>query len=231
MDPVDVLEFATDAARMIRSSAAPEVLLEEACRLVGVPLGEPGDSLAVQVTRLVEESGEKRQDLYEFLRARRGTLYLNRHNEGWGTSPGAVEGDVYEPDSEIPELLASLNSDQVRGRRANLLRQGPWPFAVGRREIVHYIEGELEGGGFVDLPDTARALIDYPLEKPVLFEFKTGREGWYLWDVLTAFADQYARIYQQPERFGVWGHDLSDLWIELLYYYPDLRLIYPTVGS
>jgi hypothetical protein len=83
----------------------------------------------------------------------------------------------------------------------------------------------------VEMPETVRGLIDYPLDKPVLFSIEVGKPPWYLWDILTAFADEYVRIYQQPARYGVWGHDLSDLWIERLFYYPERRLIYPFVGS
>ena len=39
------------------------------------------------------------------------------------------------------------------------------------------------------------------------------------------------RLYEQPEQYGIWGADLSSLWIEDLVYYPDHQLIYPHVGS
>ena len=76
-----------------------------------------------------------------------------------------------------------------------------------------------------------RGLIDYPLERPCLFTINVGEEPWSVWDVCCAFAEQYARIYEQPERYGVWGHDLSDLWIERLLYFPEKKLIYPHMGS
>lgn len=57
------------------------------------------------------------------------------------------------------------------------------------------------------------------------------KEPWYLWDILLVFSDQYARIYEDSERFGVWGHDLDDLWIDQLLYYPQKRLIYPRLSS
>src|SRR5262245_36826201 len=123
MDPVDILTMAVDAARMIRSSAAPSALLEEACRRVGVPLGEPGESLAVQVTRLVEGAAEQRGELYAFLREHRGPLYLNRHNEGWGHVAASPAPD-YEPDPEIPELLAYVGTPEAKSRRVNFLKQG-----------------------------------------------------------------------------------------------------------
>jgi hypothetical protein len=83
----------------------------------------------------------------------------------------------------------------------------------------------------VQQPPVVRGLVNYPVEGPVLFSIEAGAKPWYLWDILTAFSDQYSRIYEDPARFGVWGHDLEDLWIEGLSYYPGKRLIYPTIGS
>ena len=70
-----------------------------------------------------------------------------------------------------------------------------------------------------------------PSERPCLFTVDVGEEPWSVWDICYAFAEQYARIYEQPEQYGIWGHDLSDLWIERLLYFPEKRLIYPHVGS
>lgn len=85
---------------------------------------------------------------------------------------------------------------------------------------------EVEG-----LPTTVRGLIDYPLERPCLFTIHAGEEPWSVWDICCAFAEQYTRIYEQPEKYGIWGHDLTDLWIERLLYFPEKGLIYPHVGS
>ncbi len=80
-------------------------------------------------------------------------------------------------------------------------------------------------------PAMTRGLIDDPLEKPVLFPIRLDSYGWELWDIFCAFADQYASIYEQPQRYGVRGHDYSNLWIELLYYYPDRNVIRPYIGT
>src|SRR5581483_3907469 len=72
----------------------------------------------------------------------------------------------------------------------------------------------------VKFPAMTRGLIDDPLEQPELFPIRLDSYGWELWDIFCAFADQYASIYEQPQRYGVRGHDYSNLWIELLYYYP-----------
>jgi hypothetical protein len=49
------------------------------------------------------------------------------------------------------------------------------------------------------LPLTVRALIDYPVQVPVLFTIETGSPPWSVWDICNAFADQYARIYERAE--------------------------------
>jgi hypothetical protein len=224
MNPVDILTMAVDSARMIRNAADPDAVLAAASRLVGCPPGDPAEPLATRITRLVEGAGERRTELYEFLRTTRGSLYLNRNTEGWDEgSPVAP----YEPDPEIPELLAFIDSEEGKSRKVDILGEHMGAFAVGPREVVHYIHLEHEE----EQPTTVRGLIDYPLEKAVLFPIETGVAPWYLWDILSAFADQYARIYEEPQRFEVWGHDLSDLWIERLFYFPQKKLIYPFVGS
>ena len=81
------------------------------------------------------------------------------------------------------------------------------------------------------LPATVRGLIDYPLEVPVLFPIEAGPEPWPLWDICCAFAAQYVKIYEQPERYGVWGHDMADLWIDQMDYYPDHELFHAVMGS
>jgi hypothetical protein len=229
MDPVDVLTMAVDAARMIRSAADPDATLAEACRLVGCRPAAPAEPVSLVVARLVEAAGENRAALGDFLRGRRGPLYMNRHDKGWGRVVG--DGGDYEPDPEVAELVEYVESEAARGRRIDLAGERMGAFAVGPRAVVHYISGETLDGQPVELPPAVRGLIDYPLDKPVLFTIETGQEPWSLWDVWTAFADQYGRIYEQPDRYGVWGHDMDDLWIERMFYYPDRRLVYPYVGS
>jgi hypothetical protein len=224
MDPVDILDMALNAARMIRSSRAPDDVLAEACRRMRCgPFGDE-EPRSVRVTRLIEEAGPRREELMAFLREHCGPLYLNRH-EGWGDEQTLVL--PYEPDAEVPDLLEYVEAHNAEQQRRSLFDDGFPPFKIGTREAVHYIEFE-EG---VAMPETVRGLIDYPLEKPVLFAIEVGKTPWFLWDILSAFADQYALIYQEAQRFGVWGHDLSDLWIERLFYYPERALIYPYVGS
>lgn len=221
MDPVDILTMAVDAARMIRSAPDPEAVLREACQRVGCSESDETEPLSVRVTRLVESAGERRTELYEFLQTQRGPLYLNRP---MAEREGA--GGTREPDPEAQALREYVESEEAEEHAIDLLGEGPWPYAIGSREIVYYIELE-----DVEQPKVARGLIDYPLEVPVLFSIDLRNEMWSLWDILSAFSDQYAWIYENAEQFGVWGHDLADLWIEQLFYYPRKQPIYPFIGS
>jgi hypothetical protein len=222
MDTVDVLTMAVDVARVIRSAADPEAVLRAACHLVGCAAGDGTEPLSLRVTRLVECAGERRGELNDYLRTRRGPLYLNRPPAGReeGTSVSR------EPDPEAQALLAHVESEEGKKSAIDLLGDTACPYKVGSREIVRYVEFEE-----VEQPKVVRGLIDYPLDRPVVFSIDLKSEMWYLWDILSAFSDQYARIYEDAERFGVWGHDLDDLWIERLFYYPQEQEIYPFVGS
>jgi hypothetical protein len=221
MDTVDVLAMAVDVARMIRSAADPEAVFMEACHVAGCSPGASSEPFSLRVARLVENAGERRGEMNEVLRNRRGPLYLNRPFEPEGT---AVE--VPESDPELSDLLDYVADDEEEENAIDLLGEGMPPYKIGSREIVEYINLE-----DVEQPQVVRGLVDYPVERPVLFSIEVGPKPWYLWDLLTAFSDQYARIYEDPARFQVWGHDLDDLWIEGLSYYPEKRLIYPTIGS
>src|SRR5262249_24915171 len=133
MDPVDILEMAVNAACMIRSSTNPQGLLAEAYRRFGGQLADPDEPLPLRITRLIEAAGERRSELHEFLRQHRGPLYLNRPDERWTE---ADDAPPYEPDPEIPELLAHVQSEEARKNALNLFGKAFPPFALGRREVV-----------------------------------------------------------------------------------------------
>jgi hypothetical protein len=131
----------------------------------------------------------------------------------------------------------------VRSRRAE---RGEWferdlivEARNGRRVRLPYRgRSELAPGGTIKevdlgaLPVTARGLIDYPVENPVVFDLVIGYEPWAIWAICCAFADQYDRILGVPRRLGGLRVGVpNDLWIERLTFYPPDRLIYPWIGS
>jgi hypothetical protein len=249
MDPVDVLTAAVHAAQLIRSGKDPEKIIAGAYKSIRIRRPEDGDeSLAVRIARLTELAGEKRDKLMQYLNKQAGPLPLNRPPKGWG---GAVEpGAAEEADAEAVELVEYAEDEEESARDMT----GDFPsFSVAQKQVSGYFggrtiivrkgkrlteeqAGEIRAGDSIEmeeegLPSTVRGLIDYPLERPCLFTIEVGEEPWSLWDICCAFADQYARIYEEPEKYGVWGHDMTDLWIERLLYFPEKQLIYPHVGS
>jgi hypothetical protein len=251
MDPVDVLTIAVHAAQLIRSGTDPENALVEAYKALKLKgPGDGDDSLAVRIVRLADAAGAKRDQLIKFLTKQAGPLPLNRPPKGWG---GAVEPAVAtdeQADAEAEELVDYAEAEEESAREM----MGDFPsFSVAEKRVSGYFggrtiiirkgkrlteeqAGEIRVGDSIEtenegLPTVVRGLIDYPLERPCLFTIPVGEEPWSVWDICCAFAEQYARIYEQPEKYGVWGHDLTDLWIERLLYFPKKKLIYPHVGS
>lgn len=252
MDPVDVLTVAVHAAQLVRSGNDPEKALSEAYHALGLARPDDGDdSLAVRIARLADSAGVKRDELVRFLNTQAGPLPLNRPDSGWGGAiEPAADQDESETDPEVAELMqyAEAEEDSARemmgdfpafsvaekrvggwfGGRTIIVRKGKrlTEEQAGKVRDGDSIETESEG-----LPTTVRALIDYPLERPCLFTIHVGDEPWSVWEICCAFAEQYRRIYEQPEKYGIWGHDLTDLWIEGLLYYPEKNLIFPLIGS
>jgi hypothetical protein len=65
--------------------------------------------------------------------------------------------------------------------------------------------------------------VDYPLSRPdrSLAEYtftRSRKNGWTLDNVVSAIRSIYRQIYKNAEKYGVWGHDISDLVIEEIRY-------------
>jgi hypothetical protein len=255
MDPVDVLTLAVTAAQVIRSLNNPEGAIAGGYELLGRALpGDQDEPMAIRVARLMTEAGERRRELLDYLRASPGARLLNRPAEG-ALASGAVEVKAVPiaPDPEAIRLLGLSEEGQLE--EFPMLPPGFAPFEIGTRRAGGWFDENLVlvasgirkerwfDTGFIPdqcavsevridpLPDTVRGLIDYPLRVPVLFSIATGAPPWTVWDICCAFADQYERIYEHPGRYGVWGHDLADLWIDGLSYCPEEKLILPLISS
>jgi hypothetical protein len=251
MDPVDVLTVAVHAAQLIRSGTDPEEALRGGYKALGLKRPDDGDDpIAVRIVRLADAASAKCDKLIEFLNKQASPLPLNRPKKGWGGAIESAAAEQDEAEAEAEELVNyaeaeegsaremmgnfpafSVSQKRVGGRfggRTVIIRKG--------KRLTEEQAGEIRAGDSIDtekegLPTTVRGLIDYPLERQCLFTIDVGEEPWSVWDICCAFAEQYTRIYEHPEKYGIWGHDLSDLWIERLLYFPEKRLIYPHVGS
>ena len=72
-------------------------------------------------------------------------------------------------------------------------------------ELCHHLEG-----------GPLTIALTYPLEKPYVVNLGGGEGGRFLWlgTVLWHVAKGYEEVYKDPEKYGVWGHGLSDLYLE-----------------
>jgi hypothetical protein len=251
MDPVDVLTVGAHAAQLIRSGKDPEKIIRGAYKALKLTRPDDGDdSLALRIVRLTEAAGGERDKLMQYLDKHSGPLPLNRPPKGWGGAVEPAAAVEVADDAEAAELVEYVESEEesardmtgdfpsfsVAEKRVSGIFGGRTIITRKGKKLTEKQAGEVRAGDSISmekegLPTTVRGLIDYPLERPCLFTIKVGEEPWSLWDVCVAFADQYARIYEQPDRYGIWGHDMTDLWIERLLYYPEHKLIYPHMGS
>jgi hypothetical protein len=248
MEPTEILTMAQNAAQLIRTVEDRERMLASAYSVFErQPPMDQDDPFAVRITRLMTEAGDRRRDVLDYLRSQAKGL-LNRPPGGWSNTPREEKIDA---DSGALELVDYVEQAAENGR--DILPDSFGAFSLANRSMLAtfggrtIIErdgkrlsceeaGEPRGGDRYHfekegLPSSVRGLIDYPLQVPLLFTIETGKEPWSVWDICAAFADQYAIIYEHPQRYGVWGHDLSDLCLERLLFFPERKLIYPHVGS
>lgn len=68
-------------------------------------------------------------------------------------------------------------------------------------------------GTFNKLPPnkTYTLIIGYPLNNPAKIEVKTGKTGMGVANLLAKIGESYRNVYDNAERFGIWGHDIDDL--------------------
>jgi hypothetical protein len=232
MDPTDLLRLAAQAAQAIRMAGDLDSGLTAGYTFLDQnPPRDKKDDPAVRIARLVCAAGERRADLLQHLWSlpHGGALLLNRPDE-------EPNEDLAEPDAEAERLYKIVNSS--KHKRLDMMEDGFPSFSIVRREVGGTFGGRwVSGKGGVmryksdNLPESVRGLIDYPLEVPVVFPINAGSEPWSIWDICCAFAEQYVRVYEHPHRYGVWGHDIGDLWIEGLEYFPKEKLIYAHIGS
>jgi hypothetical protein len=232
MGSVDLLYLSASAALGLRCNGDPEAGIAEGYKFLGRrPPRDKDDALAVRIARLICGAGERRADQLQFLWGRPKYQALLEQEESQ-----EPEEELIEPDPEAERLYKVVCRRRVKKRE--MLADGFGGFHVSLRECAGGFGGRWvqRKSGWMrykpdGLPERVRGLIDYPLEVPALFPIEVGKEPWSLWRICCAFADQYVRIYEHPDRYGVWGHDLADLCIESLDYYPNHQLIFPRMSS
>jgi hypothetical protein len=249
---VDVLTMALSAAQMLRSSGDTERALANAYAALGQPDPHVSGALPLRIVQLILDAGQDRGRLYTYLRGIRGPLSWCRPDP-----PREPEAAVAPPDEEARRYRQMSDANKLGVGHSMFWRGDAYPYfpsfrllersavlwfhgptvVIRRGEVLSAREAAPPQTGddwkpeCLELPARVCGLIDYPFEVPTLFEIETGLAPWDVWDICCAFADRYMKLYEQPGVYGIWGHDLSELWIEDLIYYPDHQLIYPDVGS
>lgn len=71
-------------------------------------------------------------------------------------------------------------------------------------------------GSLDSLPPNSNyeVIVDYPLESSVKFKITTGHKGLPSGKLLQKIGKIYERIYQNPDKYKVYGHSLEDLILE-----------------
>jgi len=93
-------------------------------------------------------------------------------------------------------------------------------------------------------------LFSYPLTNKVMFTYEK-KGGFTRMDLFRLIYEGYKKIYNEEDsevgdpgiydmlynrkksdgKYGIWGHYIGDLWIEILYYDPSTRILKMAIGS
>lgn len=71
--------------------------------------------------------------------------------------------------------------------------------------------------------------FDYPMEVTVM-KFKN-KDGFDVAKIIQCITEGYAKVYQNPEKYRIWGHDIEDLVIGSIYYDKKRNLITMDMSS
>jgi hypothetical protein len=69
--------------------------------------------------------------------------------------------------------------------------------------------------------ETIRIVLDYPLEKAVTFTFHN-KGGFSLAKIIFLIQKTYRKIYENTEKYEVWGHGIGELFLESISINGDL---------
>jgi hypothetical protein len=59
-----------------------------------------------------------------------------------------------------------------------------------------------------------KMFIDYPLDVPAVFTIKSGKNGIFQDKLVNIIVDKYREVYKNKAKYGIWGHGISDLFLE-----------------
>lgn len=62
--------------------------------------------------------------------------------------------------------------------------------------------------------ETFTVNITYPLSKKFSVKIKTGKRGLKIANLLLKIGEGYKHVYDNENKYGIWGHDIVDLHLE-----------------
>jgi hypothetical protein len=74
------------------------------------------------------------------------------------------------------------------------------------------VDDLLDISGDISLPknDTFTLIIDYPLDEEAKFKINTGK-GLSGLGLMKIIGKKYDEVYRNADKYGIWGHEMSDL--------------------
>lgn len=80
-------------------------------------------------------------------------------------------------------------------------------------EPIHVVSGDGLKPAQVTLYEKIHITFNYPIAKEVVFAFEH-KGGFTMKDFIASVRKGYRTIFKEAEKYGVWGHDIGDLYVE-----------------
>jgi hypothetical protein len=81
-------------------------------------------------------------------------------------------------------------------------------------------------------PDESYKLsITYPLSEEYTCQVKSGKKGLGFHGIVNAICRAYHHVYRNDNKYGIWGHDMCDLFLERITVDHNKKTIEISVGS
>lgn len=106
----------------------------------------------------------------------------------------------------------------------------------GKRSVrvnakVAYASDSFKGDLYLAPNQVYMFIFDYPLSQEAHFLVNTGKRGMGTGEIIRKAGVLYNQIYRYPVKYGIWGHDIEDLYFEGISVDHDRRFVSFAVGS
>lgn len=108
----------------------------------------------------------------------------------------------------VQKIERSKGDARMRNHAMKVVKYKPVTFST----YLHIVAAPMLNTVVTAEPDI-KIRFDYPIKEIVEFEFHHD-DGFTVKDIVVAVEVGYKRIYDDEEKYGVWGHDMEDLFLE-----------------